>query len=173
MSLVLRHRANAFGLTLDAEGFVALDVFASIVRDRTRANLSEMISIVENSQPRRFETRDGKIRATYGHSRKAIEQVNYPIAIPPTLLYHGTHVKALPLIRKTGLQAMQRQYVHLSTTVERAMQVARRRTNSPVILQILALEAHNAGVAFHSPEPNHFLAQTVPPRFIQFPEKDS
>jgi putative RNA 2'-phosphotransferase len=173
MSLVLRHRANAFGLTLDAEGFVALDVLALIVRDRVGASLSEIIPVVENSLPRRFEIREGMIRATYGHSRRNIAPVNYPVAIPPALLYHGTHAQALPSIRKTGLQAMQRQYVHLSTTIERVLQVARRRTAAPVILSILAVDAHAAGVAFYSPEPNHFLARAIPPQFIQFPKKDA
>jgi putative RNA 2'-phosphotransferase len=65
---------------------------------------------------------------------------------------------------------MKRQYVHLSTTMERAREVASRRTREPVILSVRALDAHAAGVVFHSPEPQHFLARTIAPQFIEFPE---
>ncbi len=169
LSLVLRHRAQDFGLTPDAEGFVPLDALLSVVQHRFDARISQedIRQLVETGQPRRFELREGFIRATYGHSYKT--PVSYPPVAPPPVLYHGTHPRALDHIRREGLHAMKRQYVHLSTTVERAQEVARRRTDTPIILTVRAAEAHAAGIVFHSPEAKHYLAENIPPEFIQFP----
>jgi putative RNA 2'-phosphotransferase len=57
----------------------------------------------------------------------------------------------------------------LSTTVERASNVAARH-GKPVLLEIRALAAHNAGHVFHHPEDQHYLVRAVPPEFIDFPE---
>lgn len=169
MSLVLRHRARDFGLALDAEGFVALADLEAVVRERMGASREDILSVVENTQPQRFEIRGEMIRATYGHSRKNSE-VTYPPIEPPEILYHGTNAHALESIRRNGLRAMQRQYVHLSTTVERAMQVATRRTHSPILLKIHARDAYAAGIVFHSPEAKHFLAKEISTEYIEFPK---
>ncbi len=172
MSLVLRHRAQAFGLTLDAEGFVPLETLVAIVEKnpRLRAGRSEIVVVVEHGQPKRFELRGDLIRATYGHSLRQESSIQYPSVAPPPTLFHGTHPQAVPNIRADGLRAMQRQYVHLSTTLERAREVARRHTKTPVILIIRAQAARAAGIVFHSPEPKHFLVRAIPPEFILFPE---
>ena len=174
MSLVLRHRAQAFGLTPDAEGFVPLEILVAIVEGKSslQAGRAEIVTVVEQGQPKRFELRDGLIRATYGHSLGLESPIRYPPVMPPPTLFHGTHPQAVPNIRADGLRAMQRQYVHLSTTLERAREVARRRTRTPVILIIRAQAAHAAGIVFHSPEPKHFLARAIPPEFILFPDAD-
>ena len=172
MSLVLRHRAQAFGLVPDAEGFVPLEALVAIVEKNSslRAGRAEILTVVEHSQPQRFELRGELIRATYGHSLKSEAPIRYPVVIPPPTLFHGTHPQAIPNIRASGLRAMQRQYVHLSTTLERAREVARRQTKTPAILIIRAQAAHAAGIVFHSPEPKHYLARAIPPEFILFPE---
>ena len=167
MSLVLRHRARDFGLTLDGEGFAPLDEFAALVRERTGASLDELRAVVVSSQPQRFEIRDAQIRATYGHSRRRVATIEYPAVEPPEILYHGTHLDALSSIRAKGLEPRTRQYVHLSATRERASQVASRRTDAPVILTIRTRLAWYAGIVFHSPEPSRFLASGIPPAFIE------
>jgi putative RNA 2'-phosphotransferase len=169
LSLALRHRACDFGLTPDAQGFVPFDALLALIQTKMDAGVArgEIVALAESGQPRRFELRGDLIRATYGHSRVDVE---YPRVAPPEILYHGTHPGALASIRKDGLRAMKRQYVHLSTTMKRAREVASRRTREPVILSVRALDAHLADVVFHSPEPQHFLARTIAPQFIEFPE---
>lgn len=172
MSLVLRHRAPAFGLTPDAEGFVPLEALVAIVEKNShlRVGRSEILAVVENSRPKRYEMRGELIRATYGHSLKSEAPIWYPPVEPPPTLFHGTHPRAIESIREHGLRAMNRQYVHLSTTLERARAVAHRRTKTPILLIIRAQAAQAAGITFHSPEPKHFLARAIPPEFILFPE---
>lgn len=181
MSLILRHRAQAFGLTPDAEGYVPLADLVKLVEANHSLNATkaEMLTVVETGQPKRYEIRVDPergelIRATYGHSKakKLGTEVQYPPVIPPETLFHGTVPQALPSIRERGLRAMSRQYVHLSTSPERAQTVAGRRAKLPVILIVRAGLAHANGVVFYAPEPKHFLAQAIPPEFILFPESD-
>ena len=65
---------------------------------------------------------------------------------------------------------MGRQYVHLATTLAEAERVGLRRAQAPAILTIRARRAHAAGTAFHAPDASHFLARSIPPEFIEFPE---
>ncbi len=172
MSLVLGHRAEAFGLAPDDEGFVPLATLQAVIARELRGEFgpADVAAVIERGAPRRFELRGAQVRASYGHSLQTAEPVAYPSVEPPAVLYHGTHGRALAGIRRDGLQSMGRQYVHLSATLERAEDVGGRRTSAPVILRVRALDAHQAGVVFHSPEPRHFLARAIPPAFIDFPE---
>lgn len=171
MSLVLRHRSREFGLTPDAEGFVPLEALAALVAQnpRLKAGRADILAVVEHGQPQRYELRADLIRAKYGHSKK-VSRVRYVPVEPPPTLFHGTHPRAVDRIRAEGLRTMGRQYVHLSTTLERAREVGRRRAGPPVILIIRAQAAHAAGVRFYSPEPKHFLAHAIPAEFILFPD---
>lgn len=157
---------------VDAEGFVPLNALAQIVAEHTDGTLEEILQVFEHGTDtkKRFEIRGEMVRARYGHSQDLHSGVEYPPAEPPETLYHGTNAHALASIRREGLRAMNRQYVHLSTTPARAKEVAGRRTRQPVLLIIRALAAHHAGVIFHAPEPLHFLARAVPVEFIEFPQ---
>jgi putative RNA 2'-phosphotransferase len=61
---------------------------------------------------------------------------------------------------------MGRQYVHLTTERELAVQVGKRKASVPEILQVDALAAHNAGVAFYPRSEVVWLAEKVPLSFI-------
>jgi putative RNA 2'-phosphotransferase len=174
LSLVLRHRAPAFGLAPDAEGFVPLSELVAVVRrtPELHADLPDVLRVVEEGRPKRFELRGELIRASYGHSSATEAPVAYPPAAPPPLLYHGTTERALAGIRRHGLRPMSRQYVHLSTSEQRASTVGGRRTRQPVLLVVRAQAAHAAGIVFHSPEPQHYLAVAIPPEFVEFPAGD-
>jgi putative RNA 2'-phosphotransferase len=171
LSLILRHRAADFGLTLDEQGFTDVEAVWTVIAARfkgeyTRADLTALLA-VDARQHRRFEQVDDRIRALYGHSK--VKPVIYPAVVPPEVLYHGTHARAIPAIRRQGLRAMKRQYVHLSTTEARALEVAGRRATAPVLLVVRALDAHQDGIVFHHPEALHYLVQAVPVQFIEFP----
>lgn len=169
LALMLRHQPDEFGLELDSDGFTDLEVVWKQVKKRygerySRADFDQML--LEPDGKQRYEVVDGRIRAMYGHS--AVE-ITYPSVAPPEILYHGTTPEALKAIRTEGLNGQKRQYVHLSSEVNRAQNVATRH-GKPVILQIKALEAHHAGCVFHHPEPKHYLAKAIPPEYIIFPE---
>jgi len=164
---MLRHKADSFGIVLDAEGFADLDAVWGVVQarlgtDYTRAHLDALLS--DSATAQRFEVRDGKIRARYGHSED-VRAVVYPVAEPPALLYHGTYIDALKAIRAEGIHAKSRQYVHLSTSIAHVLRVAERH-GQPIVLQVDAARMHAAGFVFYQPEPLVYLTKTVPPDYL-------
>lgn len=172
LSLVLRHRADEFGLVLDGEGFTDIGALYAVVQGRynnavTYDDLLRVVTTPGSDGKMRFELQGERVRARYGHNRR-VAAVQYPPAVPPETLYHGTVTSALPAIRREGLTAQQRQYVHLATTTERAMSVGARH-GSPVLLTIHARAAHDAGIVFYHPEDEHYLVEKLPPAYIIFP----
>ncbi len=173
MSVALRHDPAAFQLTLDENGWVPLtDLIEGITKRQKWAWIgeTEVQHIVETSDKQRFEVEGELIRARYGHSQAA--RPNYPPVIPPEILYHGTPRRALEAIRRDGLKSMSRQYVHLAAEPDMAVKVGQRRDDQPVVLQIRAKAAYEAGVVFGTPsggEDNVYLVDVLPSKFIEFP----
>ncbi len=171
MSHALRHAPGRYGLTLDAEGWVPVeDLLAGLGRHRSAWGALAPVHIerlIERSDKPRFEVRDGRIRARYGHSvpvRAVRERTR-----PPRLLYHGTTPQAAAKILVEGLRPMSRQHVHLSVDEQTARQVGARRSRHPVVLTVRAAAAHEAGVAFYKGHEQIWLADHVPPEFVAAP----
>lgn len=84
----------------------------------------------------------------------------------PSILYHGTSLKAYNTIKTEGLITKKRQYVHLSDTIETAIVVGKRKTNSPIILKIEVTSALNEGIKFYK-SGDMYLADYIPFKFIK------
>jgi putative RNA 2'-phosphotransferase len=173
LAYILRHNPEEFNLTLDAQGFTSVDSVWAAIQKRFpngRYGWKDVLEIVKGDKTgkKRYEIKENRIRAMYGHNA-AVTEITYRPFVPPSVLYHGTNQPALALIKLEGLKALGRQYVHLTTSADRAITVAKRRSNDIIVLEILSAEAHAAGVVFFRPEPEHFLAKAIPPEFIQFP----
>ena len=104
LSLVLRHEPETIGLTLDAAGWVSVEMLlarlAAYGKHTSREALDE---IVATSPKQRFSLSDDglEIRANQGHS-VAVE-LGYVAVPPPAQLFHGTVAKALEAIEVQGL----------------------------------------------------------------------
>jgi putative RNA 2'-phosphotransferase len=61
---------------------------------------------------------------------------------------------------------MERQYVHLSPDRETAVRVGSRHTPRPILITIRASEAREAGIVFYHPEEAVYLAEEIPPAFL-------
>jgi putative RNA 2'-phosphotransferase len=61
---------------------------------------------------------------------------------------------------------MARQYVHLSTDVETASSVGRRKSRTPVLLAVDARGAAEAGIRFYRGNDRVWLTDGVPARFV-------
>lgn len=157
----LRHKPEAFSLVLDEEGFVdAEDVCKNFDIDRETLN-----RVVEQSDKKRFELKENKIRALYGHSLSSM--IKKEEIIPPEILYHGTSRKAVEAILIEGLKPMKRQYVHLSYDSNSAYEVGKRKDKDPVILQICAGKANKDGIPFYGGNERNVLANHIPPAYIK------
>lgn len=174
MSYALRHNPANFELVPDEDGWVPLDDLVAAIAAQRKwkwIGIEHLREVVVTSDKQRFEIDGPLIRARYGHSQ-AVRPTYRPVE-PPPILYHGTPRRNLAAIRHQGLQAMSRQYVHLSHTPEMALQVGRRRDDQPALLRIRAAEAHAAGIIFGTPsgeQDNVYLVEAVPSEFIDFPD---
>ncbi len=173
MAYALRHQPAQFGLTLDDEGWVAVDDLLAALRRHHRdwhaLQAEDFAEVIAQSDKQRYEMRDGKIRAYYGHSTP--HKITQAVTAPPAILFHGTTPQAARAIRVQGLKPMKRQYVHLSADEETARLVALRRTQHPVLLRVSALEAYQQGIKFYLGNDMVWLAEPIPPRFITgYPE---
>jgi putative RNA 2'-phosphotransferase len=174
LSLILRHEPERFGLRLDADGSVPLaELLAVVRRERGWEQVTEeqIRAVVSTSDKQRFEITGANIRARYGHS--VPQRITYPEVEPPEILYHGTSPQSLPAIRAEGLNSMQRQYVHLSTSPGQAWEVGRRHSPEPVVLVVRARDAWQAGVRFFQPEERLYLSPAIPAEFIEAEKEKS
>lgn len=169
IAVALRHNPEKFGLTLDAEGWTPVDDLLAALHKRSREwrdlTGTDLLKMIEQSDKKRYELHEGRIRAYYGHSLD--EKIEKMPAAPPELLFHGTSPAAAAAILDSGLKPMSRQYVHLSTDLKTAQLVGSRHAAAPVILIVQALEAHQAGVQFYLGNDDVWLADEVPAQFIR------
>lgn len=151
LSYALRHAPWEYELEFDDKGFVSIkQLLHSInsLNEYVRLVTKEDIEyIISNSDKKRHEIAEDKIRALYGHSvPNKLEKVS---SNPPDILYHGTAKRYLDLIMKDGLLHMKRQYVHLSVNTDMATTVAKRRDNNPIILEIDSKSAYADGIKIY------------------------
>jgi len=146
LSYILRHNPYQFGLQLDKYGFADLDQVLKVVKKKFPLNKSQLEELVYTDKQARFQIKEGRIRACYGHSIN-VQPLSDTGNIPPTL-YHGTSRKNLNSILKEGLKPMKRKFVHLSLTVEDAKRVGKRKDFLPVILKIDTEKAKREGIKF-------------------------
>jgi putative RNA 2'-phosphotransferase len=169
LSFVLRHHPEAIGLTLDANGWVDINELIEKANYHNRANpLTRALidEVVASNDKQRFAiSEDGaRIRANQGHS-VGIDLQLKPME-PPEVLYHGTATRFLTGILKDGLQAQQRQYVHLSKDIQTATQVG-QRYGKPVVLKIKARLMHGQGFMFYLSQNGVWLTDAVPAQYIE------
>lgn len=164
LSYLLRHRPKEYPLAFDAQGFVAWRELVQRVQERFQEVTDDEIrAVVTASDKRRFEMRDDRIRATYGHSFP-IDLALQP-AEPPPQLFYGTARDLAQSVLQHGLRPRDRQYVHLSASFEEAQAVGKRRDPFPAIVVVDARRAQAGGVVFFASGPL-FLAEGVPARFL-------
>ena len=166
ISMVLRHRPESAGLSLDANGWVPVaDLIGAL--GITRAELD---TIVERNDKSRFAIArrdDGVdwIRASQGHSRRVEVDLGLPPAEPPAVLFHGTPRDNLEAIRRDGLRPRSRHHVHLSADEPTAIAVGKRH-GKPIVFRIAAAEMAAAGVEFFRSANGVWLVDAVPPQYL-------
>lgn len=125
----------------------------------------ELETIVLNDDKLRFEFSDdmNHIRACQGHSIEV--DVELLETCPPLVLYHGTSTKSLASIQQRGIHRGKRLYVHLSETMNEAMQVGCRHGN-PVVLQIDSQRMFEEGCIFYRSRNGVWLTDFIDVKFI-------
>jgi putative RNA 2'-phosphotransferase len=169
LSLVLRHKPEGIGLTLDEQGWADLADLIDRANRRGVALTRELVErIVATNDKKRFAlSADGmRIRASQGHSVEI--DLGLEPRQPPELLFHGTATRFLPGIAAKGLLPGKRQYVHLSPDEPTAVTVGRRH-GKPVVLRVRCGAMHWAGFPFYCAANGVWLTASVPVTFLDFP----
>lgn len=166
LSLVLRHRPQDIGITLDEQGWVAVDaLLEALARNGTTLSRAALHELVSDNDKKRFTlSSDGeRIRAAQGHSVKVA--LGLEPQTPPDRLYHGTATRNLVSIRAEGLLAGQRHQVHLSADIGTARSVG-QRYGTPHVLRVDCIAMVAAGHRFYRADNGVWLTDHVPARFL-------
>jgi len=167
ISLVLRHKPEAAGITLDKEGWVSVDVLIGALNKKDKNINREILDeIVATNNKKRFAYNENKtkIRASQGHSIDV--DLGFKPVEPPKVLYHGTATRNLTAIFANGLSKMKRQHVHLSKDVATAKNVGSRH-GTEIVLTIDAGQMHKDGIEFYLSENGVWLTNQVDKKYIK------
>lgn len=167
MSRTLRHAPDEHGLELAADGSVPLrDLVVALRSSKQQVTEEDVRRVVAGSDKRRFAITGDRIRAQYGHSTEQ-RIVKEPFT-PTGPLFHATSPRAVNFIVNLhqGLRPMRRQYVHLTTDPELALDAGRRKAEHPLLLEVDAVRARTDGVQFFVGHDNIVLADVVPARYL-------
>lgn len=168
ISYALRHAPFKYGLELDDEGWVNLeDLLSALNKEKKWGNVTveDIEHIMEISDKKRYEIKDDRIRALYGHSIS--KKIVKTVAEPPEILFHGTARRFLDSIMDEGLLCQGRQYVHLSVDKETAFEVGKRHDDKPVILEVYAKKAFEEGIKFYLGNDKVWLSENIPSKYIK------
>lgn len=167
LSLVLRHKPETIGLTLEDGGWISVESLLEACNAHGKKfTLAELRETVETNDKKRFtfDETGKRIRANQGHSIET--KIEFEEKLPPAVLYHGTAERNLRAILENGLKKMARHHVHLSTDTETARKVG-TRYGKPVILKVDAEKMSEKGIKFYVSANGVWLTDAVPPEFLK------
>ncbi|MBQ1940820.1 MAG: RNA 2'-phosphotransferase [Selenomonadaceae bacterium] len=93
IALILRHRPDAIGITLDEHGWANVEELIAGISRNYDFNMAMLEDIVKSDNKQRYSFNDDKtlIRANQGHSIAV--DIDLQPCKPPDILYHGTAEK--------------------------------------------------------------------------------
>ena len=167
MSLILRHKPEVIGITLDEHGWASVnDLICGIEKNNPGFNMDILEQIVRTDSKQRYSFNDDKslIRANQGHS------VNVDVELkekePPEYLYHGTGEKYVKSINQDGLIPKSRLYVHLSKDIKTAENVGKRH-GKEVVYRINSGQMYRDRYKFYLSENGIWLTKEVPVKYLE------
>ena len=165
ISLILRHKPEAIGISLDEHGWASVPELIAGVSKTHFLDMATLERIVSEDEKQRYSFNEDKtlIRANQGHSIPVdveLEEVE-----PPEFLYHGTGEKYVESIGKQGLLPKSRLYVHLSVDEETARKVGSRH-GKPVIYIVKSGEMYRNHEKFYRSVNGVWLTKCVPVQYL-------
>ena len=167
ISLILRHKPEAIGITLDEHGWANVgELLAGMNHAGTAIDMELLQKIVAEDEKRRYSFNEDMtlIRANQGHSIPV--DVELEEIAPPDILYHGTGEKYVDSIDAQGLIPKSRLYVHLSGDKDTAVKVGQRH-GKPVVYVVESGKMYKDGFKFFRSANGVWLTKEVPVRYMQ------
>ena len=166
---ILRHFPDRFHLAMDEHGWVSMPQIARAIAQQYRGyhwlRVHHLVAIAETDSKGRYEVRDDWIRATYGHTVDVA--LDLPTQNIPDALFYPVTEEEAALVLEIGLKPSDRKKVHLSKTAADARAAGSVRTPEPVILEVDARAARNAGVVIMEAGRTVYLTDQVPAEFLK------
>ena len=165
MSLILRHKPETIGITLDEHGWANVNELITGIAKTHTFNFDILEEIVRTDEKKRYSFNEDKtlIRANQGHSIPV--DVELAEAEPPAELWHGTGEKYVTTINVQGLIPKSRLYVHLSKDRDTAEKVGKRH-GRPFLYIVGAGEMYRDGYKFYLSENGVWLTKKVPVKYL-------
>ena len=166
MSLILRHKPEVIGISLDEHGWANVDELITGIAKTQDFNMDILEEIVREDEKQRYSFNEDKtlIRANQGHSIPV--DVELEVLEPPAELWHGTGEKYGASIDEQGLIPKSRLYVHLSKDKDTAVKVGKRHGN-PVLYIVKAGEMYRDGYQFYLSKNGVWLTKQVPVKYLE------
>lgn len=166
MSLILRHKPETIGISLDEHGWADVDELIAGISRTHEFNRDMLEEIVRTDEKQRYSFNEDKtlIRANQGHSIPV--DVELDEVEPPEELWHGTGEKYVSSIDEQGLIPKSRLYVHLSKDKETAVKVGKRH-GKPVLYVVKAGEMCKDGYKFYLSKNGVWLTKEVPVKYLR------
>ena len=166
ISLILRHKPEVIGISLDEHGWANVDELIAGVSKTHPLDMVILEQIVAEDEKQRYSFSEDKtlIRANQGHSIPV--DVELEEKEPPEILFHGTGEKYVASIDTEGLIPKSRLYVHLSSNEETAYKVGQRH-GKPVIYKVKSGEMYRDGYKFYCSVNGVWLTKTVPVKYLE------
>ena len=168
MAGVLRHFPEKVGLTMDGHGWVDLNAFIRAIgvsRSGFHWLRPQHIEAIIQTDPKgRYQIDGGMIRATYGHSID-VNLDDLPLAEINEFFYSVAE-EELDVILEHGLHPVDRKKVHLSGSIEKALEAAKMRTEEPLILKIDGAKAKEDGVRIYHAGKDVYITEQIDAKYL-------
>ncbi len=168
MAGVLRHFPEKLGVMVDGHGWVDISEFVEAVgisRSGFQWLKEHHIEAIALTDPKgRYQIDGGMIRATYGHTID-IRLDDLPIAEIDDFYYPVTE-EEIDIILEGGLNPIDRKSVHLSGSIEKAIEAGKVRTEEPLILHIDGKKAREDGIQIYRAGKDVYITERIEAKYI-------
>jgi putative RNA 2'-phosphotransferase len=175
MAGVLRHFPEKLGVMIDGHGWVDISEFVEAVggaRSGFHWLRDHHIEAIALTDPKgRYQIDGGMIRATYGHTID-IRLDDLPLAEIDEFFYPVTE-EEIDIILEGGLNPIDRKYVHLSGSIEKAIEAGKVRTEEPLILRIDGKKARENGVQIYHAGKDVYITERIDAQYLSKAEVPS
>jgi putative RNA 2'-phosphotransferase len=165
---ILRHFPDRYGLEMEPHGWVSLPSIVRAISQKHPAyhwlRVAHLVAIAETDAKGRYEVRDDRIRATYGHTVEV--DLDLPTENIPEFLYFPVTQEEAAIVLEVGLKPSDRKRVHLSKTAEDARAAGSVRTPDPVILEVDTHKAQGGGLVIMRAGKTVYLVDQVPALYL-------
>ena len=164
----LRHFPDKLGLMMDGKGWVEIsELIEAIGTGRSGFNwlrAHHVEALVATDSRGRYQIDGGMIRATYGHTID-VSPDDLPLAELDKYFYPVTE-EEVDMILEGGLHPTDRRKVHLSGSLEKAIEAGKVRTDDPLILKIDGKKVKKDGLKIYHAGTNVYITEGIDAKYI-------